>query len=878
MADKHGALYHPLRVPYLPKKVYVIAFRHSQDDTRFQGLRSFFKPLQCLFETQLPDENALKDFAILYEICMGFYSNLESGSTKGRRTFRIAESHAQHYHGLVTKEIQKLQSRGIQAQIEELGQDQILEELERRRNQVPDHDFNNLCGGILYDAGNGYDYRGPRLFIVLPSGPEPWDDSDPETQTFRLYFLCDVRMEDDSSDTIPQHVHLSNHRGYNISRPQEFFHTFGDHVLQMLRMVKRGFQGGGYEIPPLHSFRILWGHRSDGSDTCEQRLSQYNIEILVNKAIYYLEKVSPPKSFAGGGLSRSQSLEIKTFLDVNDNDNLEGNLQRFLHDTQFVFWMCHDHKSQLYNSEPLENLVKFVTREGGHIDIQNVNLDVELHSFADAEEFCELLTISKFIANITIHLSWKAKTRQEVQTLCTKIGNSKAVTLAIDGITPDIHPQGYVQYMKNLFGALLRHTQLQFITLLNYPQLQEQTVYTSQLAIQSVIPQPRPMKSTYDNWLALKLALGRSSSMFAQYQDKDECLKASRDIQPTLEEHGFSGITSVHVHGLRWNGLVDLEAGALVQVHANYEDHPRAALATGTLQAITMDRINPEFEADFLKAVSTNSGLRELNLQLQGYDEFVETVRLFVLWQFWPISLCLTLYERIVGGRGRTVAQAIIRRPSNSDRQKLTDQRQVDMLQIEFSQWNCDYIGCQLSDASALYLDLATQHDPYMLKAFTLDISTLSKDGICNVQNVLKRSKLEQLKIQCTAISPDLVQDVSRLFQILQLSTVKSLEFVGENIEEWLQLGKPGDPHIPFRSMDNVPHYLLRLIIQGTGTSPQLLSHSSFLLVHELIYGCPGIEVKMENLEFSDQHDWEILIQAADPELLSIISVPIITS
>ncbi|KAI9232743.1 MAG: hypothetical protein BYD32DRAFT_465967 [Podila humilis] len=58
---------------------------------------------------------------------------------------------------------------------------------------------------------------------------------------------------------LPQHWHLSNHLGYNLDRPQEFFKEFGDLTLTMLKMVRQVASYHRTKIPPLDTFEILWG-------------------------------------------------------------------------------------------------------------------------------------------------------------------------------------------------------------------------------------------------------------------------------------------------------------------------------------------------------------------------------------------------------------------------------------------------------------------------------------------------------------------------------------------------------------------------------------------------------------------------------------------
>lgn len=64
---------------------------------------------------------------------------------------------------------------------------------------------------------------------------------------------------------------------------------------------------------------------------------------------------------------------------------------------------------------------------------------------------------------------------------------------------------------------------------------------------------------------------------------------------------------------------------------------------------------------------------------------------------------------------------------------------------------------------------------------------------------------------------------------------------------------------------------LLRLHLQGS--KPQLLSHSSMLIIHDLIYSSPVIELRLENLQLQDLSDWRLVIKAADYSLLETFAL-----
>lgn len=142
----------------------------------------------------------------------------------------------------------------------------------------------------------------PRLFIALPQDLDSLVDSDPTSDDFRL--ACSVSQEEGSSFNQPRHKHISNHQGYSIARPQEFFQKFGAYTLRIPKMVQNGFNPVQnpsssmrinvthrlHEMPSLDMANILWNCEPE---TTGGQLFKNTIGPLVNKAIAYLQEQLP---------------------------------------------------------------------------------------------------------------------------------------------------------------------------------------------------------------------------------------------------------------------------------------------------------------------------------------------------------------------------------------------------------------------------------------------------------------------------------------------------------------------------------------------------------------------------------------------------------
>jgi hypothetical protein len=104
---------------------------------------------------------------------------------------------------------------------------------------------NEAGGGVLSVLDTPHkvlDPSAPHLFLFLPSDLTLWNDSDPTTHTFRLYFLCDCENEN-AAEGVPTHVHLTDHLGYDLDQPLEFIRQVGRFSLAILEAVKTGFMG-----------------------------------------------------------------------------------------------------------------------------------------------------------------------------------------------------------------------------------------------------------------------------------------------------------------------------------------------------------------------------------------------------------------------------------------------------------------------------------------------------------------------------------------------------------------------------------------------------------------------------------------------------------
>ncbi|KAG0094136.1 hypothetical protein BGZ93_007517 [Podila epicladia] len=722
---------------------------------------------------------------------------------------------------------------------------------------------------MFYGVQTTWDYATSKLFIVLPSDLNSWEDKNPSTHKFRLYFLCDNSLDIVAQSGIPQHVHFSNHPGYNLLQPEEFFKKYGDYVLRVLWMVKLGYSNNVCDIPSINTLSILWKYTYTSSSVSKRTLRK-----LVDKVIAHIEHISPPKWIMAPGLSRDQSAGIKAYLQVQEGDNAEGNLQRHIDSHQCVSWRCQVHKEQHFNWRHLTSLKGYVDGRMGHIDMQQARLQVVLQSYAESYQLQRHLAGITQSFNLSIKLNWNT-TRTDVENICQTIAKRKTVALEIDGISVNIYPRGYVPYTRNIFADKVvpdTDTGLQLITVLNYPVPGEQCIHIGNFSLQSRLLPSHLTRS----WVELRSDLEYFGNIVSNAEESSEFVKAARELRLVQEKYGLSDDTSITIHNENWAAVFNVEEGAVVEAYSLDAACPMAVHSSGSLRKLTVDLHDLEFDKEFFQLVKTSPDLNELNVSYYGHDVFYYFEHIAKAWQESSSRYCLTLIDRLQDTQGRIVARMRIQRCdsegsritlgvdhidsiSPTAQKKVTD---VPSTEIDYLDWSIDQVSAQVFGRTATLLDMATQQHSSALKLFTLDVSQLEVDGLMSVQNVLERSRLEHLNVVCNPIDPNLSQALSQVLSAVKWETIKSLVLSGNNVNEWLDLCP--SPEAP---------QLLSLQICGTGLAPQKLTHSSVLFIHQLAHESTLEKLDFKGVQMREASDWTVIMDAVDPAYLKSLGL-----
>lgn len=107
---------------------------------------------------------------------------------------------------------------------------------------------------------------------------------------------------------------------------------------------------------------------------------------------------------------------------------------------------------------------------------------------------------------------------------------------------------------------------------------------------------------------------------------------------------------------------------------------------------------------------------------------------------------------------------------------------------INVLEWKIDRVHRTMQDSGVQHVDAGSRLSLSALTSFTLDITLLTAQGLVHVCNVLQRSALESLHIQCVPFMPFQEASIVQVLQAIHWPTIKSLVLIGTNIDDSLQL------------------------------------------------------------------------------------------
>ncbi|KAF9362269.1 hypothetical protein BGX34_006494 [Mortierella sp. NVP85] len=237
----------------------------------------------------------------------------------------------------------------------------------------------NNVKAILTQTYELHEYPIPRLFICVV---EPLDFF---SNKFRLYFLCECGEHAKTANSgIPHHIHLAEHGGYDINRPNEFFQRYGFYVLTILRMLKFGISMARIAVPALnHLIRVgSLDQASKGLRVLENTIEPGGSSDDGRVAAGLAAQIKSSEALEGADLR-----QLESFLKKKDEDKVLGNLYRTVTAEGHVKWVCIHHYRENYREKGAKTFRNTVEAMQGSFDEAIGRVEVKLQSRVQAEQF-----------------------------------------------------------------------------------------------------------------------------------------------------------------------------------------------------------------------------------------------------------------------------------------------------------------------------------------------------------------------------------------------------------------------------------------------------------------------------------------------------------
>ncbi|KAG0017194.1 hypothetical protein BGZ81_010856 [Podila clonocystis] len=573
---------------------------------------------------------------------------------------------------------------------------------------------------FLAKAYSPLDHPAPKLFLVLPDDPHSGVDTDTRTRVFRLYFICDP---ENTPGWFHQQKHISDHEGYELKRPTEFFQKFGHYALSIL-MVFRGKTDLFSDAS-----KLLWSHMAHYR---EEGLSQDNIKARIEKAIDYLKAELPPLPMNSEIiLDPSETRQILHYLDVKDGDNTTGNLYRFPRRMLSTSWVCQSCFLNRFNAQALATPKDFVRCQIDNVDIYHGKIQVLVATVQQAKR--SAASYARFICDFA------------------RCGVS---VLEIDGVTPIMHPQNCIEYTNDLVVSLIKRSAMsytngiQVLTLLNYPRPKEQYSYLARTHDYIYgLRHTRPFCMPSIGWNAFRQSLYTFENAVhgKVFTTSKGSLRIALELQALLAESGLKRITTIDFYNRQlWRDTFDVTEGIFldVQLHPSRDDgfseaqmhEVFSAFALTSAQSLTMDTRDAVFDLNLNQFIQKNQYFQELIL-LAWESEVFDLIGKFVQhWYKRASRLDLTLYERSSIGHAKMLIRAVIGSRHRFQSTNTSIDRRSDSPEplIKFDTLERGFVNATrpLTNEAVMVLEAASFQHPRFLSSFTLDISHLSSMGL----------------------------------------------------------------------------------------------------------------------------------------------------
>jgi hypothetical protein len=278
----------------------------------------------------------------------------------------------------------------------------------------------------------------PRLFVVLPKGTQSLDRTTPSRNEFRLYFLCecgrDVGNVDPALDTISHYIHFAKHKGYELSRPTEFFATYGAYVVAMLELVKYGVVSEDMVAAPLTTFKVMEG----AGTLMDGHVDKGSIRCKLEDTISYIKEQlrrdqSPQDSDDADECDAPESVNLQSlqsFIPDLDPERTLGDLYRTMTTEGHIKWVCQDHYRQKYGTASTTAL-RVVSANTGCFNEQQGKIAINCDYLATAVQLSNELQAARGVHELDLAFGWDAS-EKDIQEICEALSKTNVSILRLD--------------------------------------------------------------------------------------------------------------------------------------------------------------------------------------------------------------------------------------------------------------------------------------------------------------------------------------------------------------------------------------------------------------------------------------------------------------
>ncbi|KAF9354672.1 hypothetical protein BGX34_010881 [Mortierella sp. NVP85] len=352
------------------------------------------------------------------------------------QTTTIMQSMNQHFENL---QVEMDKNKALQEQLIQMQQQMMHMQQEALDRLASIHGQVQALAIQTYEL---HEYPIPRLFIVLPKMMRRRDRlAKPFSEQFQLFFLCECGEHTMNEESKTQHeIHLAKHEGYDLDKSTEFFEKYGSYVLTLMYMIKYGIAAAGLFVQPLASTKLL-----SGLDLAQEHLRHLgNIGPLVDDTIRFLQDMkTTTQPCDGPAASQTESKKVEalegadlrqleSYLKVQDEGRVLGNLYRTITPEGHVKWVCFDHYRSNYRNSATEDSRAVVEANGGKFTEETGKVEIKVSSNVAARQFYDAIAKARGIQELEFTFGWDA-TMDDLRDFAEAVTKANITRLIVDG-------------------------------------------------------------------------------------------------------------------------------------------------------------------------------------------------------------------------------------------------------------------------------------------------------------------------------------------------------------------------------------------------------------------------------------------------------------